>query len=398
MLLLGGVDLALFDAAHAVATAATLTSALAAAASVPTSLVAVRRLRDVSGAAGAQPAVLYMNPQFAGDAFPARRRRRLQQLPASLAPAPVPAPRRLPPSGFVSADVQILQATNAAAATMSAALAAGTLAADVRAALAGTAFAGAQVTVAVQPYPGSAGINGGSSGTTNMPLALATGVGAASFAAFAAAGYACYRFVRPRAAAVAPATDAGGSGGGGKAQRQARAKASSNEAAEPPANEPQLPRFPGYAAPTVAAAGADAAAVLGAKRAERILAIRARREDAVLRLRAEAAAEEARLEAEAARELTEEARRDEAALAARRQALLDEAVAARARRLREGGATLGEAGRARIIADFEAERDAVEARLAEERTRQRAVLEARLAERRAVKAQAAAAARADAEA
>ena len=367
-LLLGGVDLSLFDAAHAMATAATLTSALATAASVPASLVAVRRLRDVSGAAGAQPAVLYINPQFAGDAFPARRRRRLLQLPASLTPAPVRVSRRLPPSGFVSADVQILQATNAAAAAMSAALAAGALAADVRAALAGTALAGAQVTVAVQPYPGSAGINGGSSGTTNMPLALATGVGAACFAAFAAAGYACYRFVRPRAAAVAPATDAGGSGGGGKAQRPARATASSNEAAEPPANEPQLHRFPGYAAPTVVAAGADAAAVLGAKRAERILAIRARREDAVLRLRAEAAAEEARLEAEAA-------------LAARRQALLDEAVAARARRLREGGATLGEAGRARIVADFEAERDAVEARLAEERTRQRAALEARLAGR-----------------
>ena len=398
MLSLGGVDLALFDAAHAATTAATLASALATAARLPTSLVAVRRLRDVSGAAGVQPVVLYINPQFAGDVFPARRRRRLLQLPASLAPATVPAIRRLPPSGFVVADVQILQATNAAAAAMSAALAAGAFAADVRAALAGTALAGAQVTVTVQPYPGTAGINSGSSGDANAPLALATGVGTASFAALAAIGYACYRFVRPRAAAVAPATDAGGSGGGGRAQQPSHARASSDEAAELPANKPQLPRFPGYVAPAVAAAGTDAVAALGVKRAERILAIRARREDAVSRLRAQAAAEEARLEAEAARELTEETRRDEAELAARRQALLDEAVAARARRLREGGATLGEAGRARIVADFEAERDAVEARLAEERTRQRAALEARLAERRAVKAQAAATARADAEA
>jgi hypothetical protein len=57
-----------------------------------------------------------------------------------------------------------------------------------------------------------------------------------------------------------------------------------------------------------------------------------------------------------------------------------------------GGAGLGEEDSARVVALFEAEQRAVEAKLDEERTRQRAALEARLAERRAAKARAAAAA------
>jgi len=106
---------------------------------------------------------------------------------------------------------------------------------------------------------------------------------------------------------------------------------------------------------------------------------------------------------EAAQQLRDEAAvlaqaRAEEAAAARRQRLLDEAAAARAARLREGGAGLGDADRARIVAEFERERDAVDAKLEEERARQRAALEARLAERRAAKARAAAAARAELEA
>jgi hypothetical protein len=140
------------------------------------------------------------------------------------------------------------------------------------------------------------------------------------------------------------------------------------------------------------AAAAELAALrasVGEARTARLAAIQRRHEEAEAALRAEAAAAAASLEAEGAAWLAAETARAEEILAARRRRLLDEAAAARATRLREGGATLDDAERARIVAEFERERDAVEAKLEEERARQHAALEARLAERRAAKARAA---------
>jgi len=113
---------------------------------VPATLVAVRRVRDVS--APAAPVLLYINPLFADDAFPQRRRRLL---------APQQA-RRLPSSpGSVSVDVQILQASTGAAASLTSQLAAAPLAAGVAHALQGSSLAGAQVAASVQPFPAAGG-------------------------------------------------------------------------------------------------------------------------------------------------------------------------------------------------------------------------------------------------
>jgi hypothetical protein len=124
-------------------------------------------------------------------------------------------------------------------------------------------------------------------------------------------------------------------------------------------------------------------------RSARLAAIQRRREEAERELRAEAAAAAAALEVEGAAWLADESARAKAALAGRHAALIGNVGLARAKRLREGGAGLGEADRARIVAEFEAEQRAVELKLDEERERQAAALRERLAERRAAKARAA---------
>lgn len=142
-----------------------------------------------------------------------------------------------------------------------------------------------------------------------------------------------------------------------------------------------------------ARAAAEDLAVLRASlvdvRAARLTAIQRRREEAERSLRADAASAAAALEAEGAAWLAAESARAEEALTARRAALLNEVGLARAKRLREGGAGLGEADRLRIVAEFEAEQRLVELRLDEERERQAAALRERLAERRAARARAA---------
>lgn len=137
------------------------------------------------------------------------------------------------------------------------------------------------------------------------------------------------------------------------------------------------------------AAAAELAALrasIGEARTKRLEAIQHRREEAEAALRAEAAAAAASLEAEGAAWLATETACAEEALASRRQRLVDEAAAARTRRLQEGGAGLGDADRTRIMAEFDAEQRAVEARVEEERARQRAALEVRVEQRRAAKA------------
>ena len=140
------------------------------------------------------------------------------------------------------------------------------------------------------------------------------------------------------------------------------------------------------------AAAAELAALrasVSEARAARIAAIQKRHEKEETALRSEAAAAAASLEVEGAAWLAAESASAEAALALRRQRLLDEAAAARALKLRESSAYLDDVDRARIVAEFERERYAVEVRLDEERVRQRAALEARLADRRLAKMHAA---------
>jgi len=125
-------------------------------------------------------------------------------------------------------------------------------------------------------------------------------------------------------------------------------------------------------------------------RADRIAVISRRREEAAMRLRAEADAEVAKLEEEAAAELAAEEKRAEEALAERRRQQLEGVAAAHARRLQEGGAGLGEADRLRIIAEFEGNRRAVEARVDEARTVTHTKLAAQLAARKEARLKAAA--------
>ena len=187
-LALGGVDVTLFDSAHQASTTASLSSALAAAANVPAATVSIRRVRDMSNAAA--PIVLYVNPQFAGDSFPARR----------LQPA-----RRLAIAALVSVDAQIQQASNSAAAALSTTLATGSFAADVKVALINSPLASAQVAAFVQPYPGTGGAAASASGAPTGSSALVAGAAAAAIVVLTVGGLAFYRGKRRRSALVAPA-------------------------------------------------------------------------------------------------------------------------------------------------------------------------------------------------
>lgn len=217
--MLSDVDAVLFDTAHEAATAAALAAAISAAANVPATAVSVRRVRDVTNPAA--PIVLYVNPQFAGDAFPARRRLLLQHGKKydGSPPAPRWPParrlqqeerRRLPATATVSVDAQILQASNVAAAALSASLASGvSFVTNVQGALAGSPLAGAQVAASVQPYyPTGAAGPGSSSGAASLAAGTAAGV----VIVLVASAIFVYRTKRCRAAAaVAPeaAPDAG---------------------------------------------------------------------------------------------------------------------------------------------------------------------------------------------
>jgi hypothetical protein len=160
----------------------------------------VRRVRDVS--VPAAPVVLYINPQFAGDAFSQRRLRLL---------APQQA-RRLPTgAGFISVDAQILLASNGAAASLTSQLAAAPLAAGVAQALQGSSLAGAQVVVSVQPFP-AAGGSGAEVSPAASPLQQvsgAAGAGAAGGVLLLGVCAALYfRSVRRRDAVVSSASAA----------------------------------------------------------------------------------------------------------------------------------------------------------------------------------------------
>jgi hypothetical protein len=140
---MANVQLSLFkgNAAQLSSTLASLEIAISSAAGVSPSSVSIRRVRDISDPFA--PILVWTNPQFAGDVFPARRR--LQG----------------GATGSVSIDIQINAVNNAAAASLSATLAASSqkLASDVKQSLAdqGSPLATAQITATVEPYIRSEG-------------------------------------------------------------------------------------------------------------------------------------------------------------------------------------------------------------------------------------------------
>ena len=151
----------------------------------------------------AAPAVLYINPQFAGDSFASRRLQPQQ-------------PRQLSGSGAtIAVDVQILLASTSAATALSISLAnaPALLATGVASSLwsQGSPLAGLQITVTVEPYSDSALVAASSPNASASP-ALAAGAAVAAIAALALA--ACclfyYRATHRRAASVAPAADGAG--------------------------------------------------------------------------------------------------------------------------------------------------------------------------------------------
>jgi hypothetical protein len=103
---LSNVQLSLFTASsEQSATLSSLATAVSAAAGVSSSFVSIRRVRDMTFPL--TPVVIWINPQFAGDEFPARRR--LQGGASS--------------TGSVGIDVQINVPNTAAASTLSSSLA-----------------------------------------------------------------------------------------------------------------------------------------------------------------------------------------------------------------------------------------------------------------------------------
>jgi len=116
-------------------------------------------------------------------------------------------------------------------------------------------------------------------------------------------------------------------------------------------------------------------------REERIEKLRLEKERAEAEARRENEEALARLEAEHAAALAEESARADAALAARKAKLAAEAERAREARLQETS-ELDKATRDRVMAEFDAERKAIENKLDDVRAAQMAKMEAKLAERR----------------
>ena len=141
---LSGVDVSLFGGPQQAATLTALTAAISTAADAAPSTIAIRRVRDTTYSS--TPTVIYVNPLYAGDSFPVRR-------------------RRLSGTGAVSVDSQILLASTAAASALSASLAAlPNLATLVAGGLANSTLAGAKVEAVVQPFAGSVAAAGGGAG------------------------------------------------------------------------------------------------------------------------------------------------------------------------------------------------------------------------------------------
>jgi len=141
---LSNVQLSLFTASsEQSATLSSLATAVSAAAGVSPSFVSIRRVRDMTFPL--TPVVIWINPQFAGDEFPARRR--LQGGASS--------------TGSVGIDVQINVPNTAAASTLSSSLASTStkLATDVYQSLVtqGSPLSSASISAKVEVFTAASG-------------------------------------------------------------------------------------------------------------------------------------------------------------------------------------------------------------------------------------------------
>jgi serine/threonine protein kinase len=181
-----------------------LIGAVAGAVGAAPSVVAVRRVRDVTYPL--TPALVFLNPDFAGDSFPTptpqvQLRRQLQR-------------RRLSGTGAISLDVRVTLGSLASAASLSSALAAAssTLAAKMASTLAAAGWAApttaAQITVAVQPFPYIAAAASGAPAEA-LPVPLVAGAAAAAVVAVVV-GVLLVRRLRARAARGSESIKQGG--------------------------------------------------------------------------------------------------------------------------------------------------------------------------------------------
>ena len=155
---MANVQLSLFrgNAAQLSSTLTSLEIAVSSAAGVDPSSVSIRRVRDISDPF--VPIVIWTNPQYAGDVFPARRRLQGGS------------------TGSVSIDIQIKTVNNAAASALSASLVASSkkLASDIQESLItqGSPLSTSQIIATVEPYERSLSENASSSSSQTTAIGV----------------------------------------------------------------------------------------------------------------------------------------------------------------------------------------------------------------------------------
>jgi hypothetical protein len=155
VILLKNIQLSLFTSNDQLSTTLTsLTIAVSSTVDVFPSLISFRRIRDMT--ISSIPSVIYVNPQFAGDMFPARR----LQVSST--------------TGSVSIDIQIQVRTTLIASTLSERLSSVTdkLATDIQQSLMkqGSPLSSGQITVTIEPFE----VTSTSSRATSFPIEIVT--------------------------------------------------------------------------------------------------------------------------------------------------------------------------------------------------------------------------------
>ena len=155
VILLKNIQLSLFTSNDQLSTTLTsLTIAVSSTVDVPPSSISFRRIRDMT--ISSIPSIIWVNPQFAGDMFPARR----LQVSSS--------------TGSVSIDIQIQVRTTLIASTLSERLSSVTdkLATDIQQSLMkqGSPLSSGQITVTIEPFE----VTSTSSRATSFPIEIVT--------------------------------------------------------------------------------------------------------------------------------------------------------------------------------------------------------------------------------
>ena len=188
---MANVQLSLFrgNAAQLSSTLTSLEIAVSSAAGVDPSSVSIRRVRDISDPF--VPIVIWTNPQYAGDVFPARRRLQGGS------------------TGSVLIDIQIKTVNNAAASALSASLVASSkkLASDIQESLItqGSPLSTSQIIATVEPYERS-GVTENASSSSSQTTAIGVTV-PLILGAIAVTSYLWFRykkFKHKSLAAIAP--------------------------------------------------------------------------------------------------------------------------------------------------------------------------------------------------